>query len=87
MSTEVLSIRIRKGLKDEARRLNINIKEIVEKALEEEVRRVKEVRLRGLLDKALNSMNISVDEWVKAVRESRGGLHVENEKESGAASA
>ncbi|MEM2842254.1 MAG: type II toxin-antitoxin system CcdA family antitoxin [Thermoproteota archaeon] len=71
MSTEVLSIRIRKGLKDEALRLNINIKEVVERALEEEVKRVKEALLRELLDKVLNSMNISVDEWVKTVRESR----------------
>lgn len=71
MPAEILSIRIRKGLKEEARRLNINVKEVVERALEEEVRRVKEARLRALLDKALNSTNISVDEWVKAVRESR----------------
>lgn len=71
MSAEVLSIRIRKGLKDEAQRLNINIKEVVERALEEEVKRVKEAMLRELLDKALNSINISVEEWVKAIRESR----------------
>jgi len=41
MSTEVLSIRIKKDLKREAERLNLNIKDIVEKALTEAIEQAK----------------------------------------------
>ncbi len=71
MSTAVLSIRIRRELKEEAEKLGIDIKTVVEKALEEEIRRVKLERFRRIVEEALRSMDISVDEWVRAVKESR----------------
>jgi post-segregation antitoxin (ccd killing protein) len=71
MSTAVLSLRIRKELKEEAEKLNIDIRRVVEKALEEEIKRIKMERLRRLIEEALKHMNVSVDEWVKAVKESR----------------
>jgi post-segregation antitoxin (ccd killing protein) len=71
MSTAVLSLRIRKELKEEAEKLNIDIRRVVEKALEEEIKRMKMERLRRLIEEALKHMNVSVDEWVKAVKESR----------------
>lgn len=71
MSTEVLSIRIRRELKEDVVKLGINVKAVVERALEEEVRRVKKERFRRALEKALNSMDMSVEDWVKAVREIR----------------
>jgi len=71
MCSAVLSVRIRRGLREEAERLGVNIREVVEKALEEEVKRVKMGMLRKLFEEALKSMNISVEDWVMAVRESR----------------
>ena len=71
MCSAVLSVRIRRGLREEAERLGVNIREVVEKALEEEVKRVKMGVLRKLFEEALKSMNISVEDWVMAVRESR----------------
>jgi hypothetical protein len=71
MCSAVLSVRIRRGLREEAERLGVNIREVVEKALEEEVKRVKMGMLRNLFEEALRSMNISVEDWVMAVRESR----------------
>ncbi len=52
MSTVVLSVRIRRELKEEAERLGINIREVVEKALEEGIERVR----REAVEKALESL-------------------------------
>ena len=71
MSTVVLSIRVRKRLKEEAERLGVDVKRIVERALEEEIRRAKMERFKRLVEEALESMNVSIDEWVRAVKESR----------------
>jgi post-segregation antitoxin (ccd killing protein) len=67
----VLSVRIKKELKEEAERLGIDIRRVVEKALEEEIERVKMERLKALIEEALKYMNVSVNEWVKTVKESR----------------
>ena len=71
MTSVVLSVRVRRELKEEAERLGINIREVVERALEEEVRRVKMERLKMVIEEALKGMDVGVEEWVEAVRESR----------------
>ncbi len=71
MSTTVLSVRIRRRLKEEAESLGIDIRAVVEKALEDEIRRARLLRIRKLVDKALESMELSAEEWVQAVREAR----------------
>uniref|UniRef100_A0A7C5XHS3 DUF4145 domain-containing protein n=1 Tax=Ignisphaera aggregans TaxID=334771 RepID=A0A7C5XHS3_9CREN len=70
-STAVLSVRVRRELKEEAERLGIDIRSVVEKALEEEIKRVKLEGFRKLVEEGLKNMSVSVDEWVKAVKESR----------------
>jgi len=71
MSTEVLSIRVRRGLKEEAEKLGIDIKAVMERALEEEIRRARRARFKAVIEEALESMDISLEEWIKTVRESR----------------
>jgi post-segregation antitoxin (ccd killing protein) len=71
MTSVVLSVRVRRKLKEEAERLGINIREVVERALEEEIRRVKMERLKMVIGEALKAMDVSVEEWVEAIRESR----------------
>jgi post-segregation antitoxin (ccd killing protein) len=71
MTSVVLSVRVRRELKEEAERLGINIREVVERALEEEIRRVKMERLKMVIGEALKAMDVGVEEWVEAVRESR----------------
>ena len=71
VSTVVLSVRVKRELKEEAEELGIDIRGLVEKALREEILKVKRERFRKLLEKALKNMDISVEEWVEAVRESR----------------
>ena len=71
MSTAVLSVRVRRELKEEAERLGIDIRAVVEKALEEEISRARLARFKRLLGKALEAMDVSVEEWVQAVREAR----------------
>jgi len=71
MSTDVLSVRIRRDLKEEAERLGIDVKSVVEKALEAEIRRVKKQRFKALLEEGLKSISLTAEEWVKAVKETR----------------
>lgn len=71
MSTTVLSVRVRRELKEEAEQLGIDIRKVIEKALQEEILRRKRERLRELLERALSNMDVSEEEWVRAVRESR----------------
>ena len=67
-----VSAKVRRELLEEARRLNINISELIRRVLEEEVRRRRLLRLeerlrekRGILAK------IDVDELVGLIREDR----------------
>jgi len=72
MSTEVLSVRIRRELKREAEKLNINMKGVVEKALAEAIEQAKRKRLSEAINALLLEMKeISEDEWVRVVRECR----------------
>ena len=71
LPTTVLSVRIDKRLKEEIEELGIDVRAVVERALREEVRRVKLERFKRLVEKALSSMEISIDEWIKAVKETR----------------
>jgi len=71
MSTEVLSVRIRRDLKEEAEKLGIDVRSVVEKALEAEIRRVKKQRFKALLEEGLKSISLTAEEWVKAVKETR----------------
>ncbi len=70
MKTEVLSIRVRKNLKDEADSLGIDIKKTVEEILEEMVAAKKQKS--GNVAKELHRlMNVTTEEWLNGVRASR----------------
>ena len=72
MSTEVLSVRIKRELKKEAEKLNINMKSVVEKALAEAIEQAKRKKLSEAINALLLEMKeISEDEWVRVVRECR----------------
>lgn len=72
MSTTVISVRIRKELKKKARELGIDIREVLERALEEAIRRREEEELVKALEELKNLFSrISEKEWVDAVRSSR----------------
>jgi len=51
--------------------LGVDVRAVVEKALEEEVRRVKRERFRRLLEEALKGCDVTVEEWVETVKEAR----------------
>ena len=72
MSTAVLSVRVRRELKEEVEALGLDVKSIVERALEEEVTKRRLQESRELAAEALDAMSeVSVEEWVRAVRETR----------------
>jgi uncharacterized protein with von Willebrand factor type A (vWA) domain len=64
------NIRWRTSLKEGAEN-SMNIKETVEGIPEDYVKNVKMRMLRDIIDNALRSMDVSVEEWVNIVRESR----------------
>ena len=69
--SEVLSVRVRRGLKREAEELGIDIRRVVEEALRREILKARQKRFREVLERALKGMHLSEEEWVLAVRESR----------------
>ena len=72
MSTAVLSVRVRRELKEEVEALGLDVKSIVERALEEEVTKRRLQEFRELAAEALDAMSeVSVEEWVRVVRETR----------------
>ena len=71
MSRVVLSIRIQRRLKEEAEKLGIDIRAVVEKALEDEIRRAKFMRFKKLVEEALKNIDTTVEEWIKTVKEIR----------------
>ncbi len=71
MSTVVLSVRVRRELKEEAERLGIDLRAVVERALEEEIKQARRMRFKKLLEEALDAMDVTVEDWVSAVREAR----------------
>jgi len=68
---DTLSVRVRRELKEEAMRLGIDIRSVVEKALEEEIRKARVQRFKRLLETAVKSSELSVEDWVESIRESR----------------
>ncbi len=67
-----VSAKVRRELLEEARRLNINVSELIRRALEEEVRRRKLVNLEEKLKKKHNTLaKIEIDEIVRLIREDR----------------
>ena len=68
--TEVLSVRVRKSLKDEADRMGIDVKARLETLLEEMVSAKKEKAARTAAELG-RLMGITTEEWVDAVKETR----------------
>jgi antitoxin component of RelBE/YafQ-DinJ toxin-antitoxin module len=68
----VLSVRVNKELKKKAKELGINIREVVEKALENAIREKEKEEIKGIAMKIKELMkDVSEEDWVRAVRESR----------------
>ncbi len=79
MSTVVVSVRIPKRLKEEAERLGVNIRQVIEeslrRAIEEEKRKRVMEALRGLAEAC---EGLSEDEWVNAIRVACRGRALDN---------
>jgi antitoxin component of RelBE/YafQ-DinJ toxin-antitoxin module len=70
--SEVLSVRVNKELKKKAKELGINIREVVEKALENAIKEKEKEEIKGIAMKIKELMkDVSEEDWVRAVRESR----------------
>ncbi len=67
--TTVVSIKIRRELKEEAEKLGIDIDRVVEKALIKEICRVKLEKFREMFEEMLKSMNISIDDYDQDILE------------------
>lgn len=71
-STVVLSVRINKELKEKAESLNINIREVVEKALEEAIKQKERENVKTMAEKILVlARNVKEEDWTRDIRETR----------------
>ncbi len=67
-----VSAKVRRELLEEARRLNINVSELIRRALEEEVRQRKLIKLEERLRRKRSILaKIDVNEIVRLIREDR----------------
>lgn len=67
----VVSVRVKRELKEEAERLGINIKEVFEKALKNAIENEKRKKLSEAVKNVLKHLDIGEDEWIKLIRETR----------------
>ncbi|WP_054853507.1 type II toxin-antitoxin system CcdA family antitoxin [Vulcanisaeta distributa] len=71
-STVILTVRVRRELKERAERLGINIREVVERALEEAIEEKERERLRRMADELRELLSgVSEEEVVRLIREDR----------------
>ena len=71
METEVLSVRVRKSLKEEAEKMGVDFKAAVEELLENLVAEKKAKAQKRAEDLRRAMGNITVEEWVRDVKETR----------------
>jgi post-segregation antitoxin (ccd killing protein) len=70
-----VSVKVKRELLDEAKRLNINVSELIRSALENEVRRRRLMLLEEKLKTKKSILEkIDVDRVVRLIREDRGRL-------------
>ena len=70
--TDVISIRIDKNLKEKAKELGINIKDITEKALKAEIEKRRREKIKKLAEKLSELMkNVTPEEFTRLVKETR----------------
>jgi hypothetical protein len=62
---------VKKSLREETEKLNESIREKNMKSLEENIKKVEIKRMKKIIDEALENINVSVEEWVEDVKESR----------------
>ena len=70
MTTEVLSVRIKKSLKDEAKKLGVDLKVVVEELLEELVAE-KKAKAQQIAKELSDLMDVKPEEWVNDVKATR----------------
>ncbi len=70
MATEVLSVRIKKSLKDEAEKLGVDMKLAVEELLEQLVAE-KKAKAQQVAKELQELMNVKPEEWVNAIKATR----------------
>ena len=68
--TEVLSVRVKKSLKDEAEKLGVDLKMAVEQLLEELVAE-KKAKAQKIAKELGSLMDVKPEEWVNDVRATR----------------
>ena len=70
-STVVISVRIPRDLKEEAHHLGIDIRDLVIRALQDEIRARKKQELAKALKAIAATLEVDEEEWIRAVKKMR----------------
>jgi len=70
VETEVLSVRVKKSLKEEAERMGIDVKAAVEGLLEDLVEE-KKAKAKRRADELRRIMHVTEEEWIQDVKATR----------------
>jgi len=72
MMSAVVSVRVKRELKEEAERLGIDLRRLVEETLKKEVERRRRAKFEEAIDTIVQGMNaVSEEEFVRVVKEWR----------------
>ena len=68
----MISVRVRRNLKEEAFRLGIDVRNVVEEGLEKAIRKQKEKKIKATIEKIKQEMRgVTEEQWLRSVKESR----------------
>ncbi len=72
MASDVISVRVDRKVKEEAARLGVDVRGVVQNALEQAVSQKKQARLQKVVEELKQEMKgVSEEEWVRAIKNSR----------------
>jgi antitoxin component of RelBE/YafQ-DinJ toxin-antitoxin module len=72
MASDVISVRVNRKIREEAARLGVDVREVVENALEAAVSQKKQARLLEVVEQLKKEMDgVTEEQWVQAIRNSR----------------
>ncbi|MHB8565508.1 MAG: DUF4145 domain-containing protein [Nitrososphaerales archaeon] len=72
MSTDVISVRVNRKIKEDAVRLGVDVRLVVESAIENAVSQQKQRKVREAIDEIKRDMKgVTEEEWAQRIKKSR----------------
>jgi antitoxin component of RelBE/YafQ-DinJ toxin-antitoxin module len=74
MESSVVSVRIKKELKDEANQTGLNLRKILEDAIAFRLQKQKMNEIKESANYIIKHMGVTKEEWMKSIRQTRDNM-------------